>query len=1641
MQNLHKLIGLLTLWMGLLSPVAAQVISIDSVRNSTLGATVSIRGVVTLAQGRFVFIQDSSAGINTFQSTGALADSVASGFIAKGDSIEVTGEFDEFNGLQQISNVSAFTRINRDNPLPDYQVIPLAEVLANGEAYESELVRIFDLSFSTPQAGTWDAGTSYDVTDGTTTLTLRTASGADNPSIDGTDFPGEPFIFEGFIGEFQGTYQLSAWEPEDAYQPFALAIGHNNDAESQLINAGGNNTDFGGAARFKATVDSLRDEAAGVGYNFMLVTSGDNYLPGPEFNASLDRDPALPYYDAILIDSLRYDALCIGNHDFDFGPEVLANLISDASVNMPTFLSANLDFSGEPDLDALVAAGRIAPSKIIERNGRKIGIVGLTTPNLPFISSPGDVVVDPNVATIAQAQVDALTDSGANIIVLISHLQGIGEDTTLIKSLRNVDVVVAGGGSELLGNAASTYFPGDVPTLSYPLEITDAVGDTVPVVTTTGELRYLGYLAAAYSARGELLQVQPDARVIAVDSTVFGEDMAIQMNVVDSVAAYLVELDNTIIATTQPALDGRRSAIRSQETNQGDLIADAWLWQANRLAPQFGAPAVDVAIANGGGIRNDEIIPASSDISLRKTFDISPFGNVITIVEDISPAQFKEIVENAVSRVDTSSGTGRFGQYAGFKIVYDTAETRQLIDNGVITQVGTRVRTITLDDGTPIVKEGQVVPDAPFLTLATANFLADGGDQYPLANNPRTLLGVTDQQTLAAYLTMELDSLITSAQYPEGGDGRTFLRGLDPDSVLTIEQARLFPEGDTVTFEGIVTRAKGRLTHLQADDFAISTFAGGGDYRDSTESGFISQGALVRIKGERADFNELQQINPVVEFTKLSDGNPLPEPQPLTISEYNFGVEGERYESELVRINGLLVDNNPGGSWDDNTSYTVFDLTDTVELRTPGASDTDIPTQAIPSGYFTFEGVLNDRFGTYRPFPIDSTDITPRLVLTILHNNDAESQLIDAGSGAEDFGGAARFKAVVDMLKEDARFLDGSPVVTLSSGDNFLAGPEFSASLDRNPSLPYYDAVVVDSIGYDALAIGNHEFDFGPEVLANFIEDVSATMPPFLSANLDFSGEPSLAALEGSGRIAKRVVIQRGPEQIGVVGATTTLLASISSPGGVSVSQAVADSVQAQVDALTAQGVENIILISHLQSIEEDSALVSQLRDVDIVIAGGGDELLANPDDLLLPGDAPSGPYPRTAPDANGETVFLVTTAGSYKYVGRLVVHFEEGEVAAINDLSGPVRVSTVAPDAVMPDSAIQNGVVDSIEAYVADLAENIIATTEVDLDGLRASVRTKETNLGNLIADAFLWQANELAPSFGAPEADIALANGGGIRNDNIIPANSDITELTTFDILPFSNFITIVPDITPESLKEIMENAVSRVEFTDGRHAQIAGFTLVVDTAGTAQVIDAGTGNITTAGSRVKCIILDDSTYLVKDGVIEPGAPDVNIAIVDFLARGGDQYPFDGAGFTILGVTYQQALENYLVRELNGLVTEAQYPADTTQRNLRVDAGFNCDDLVTHAGLLAQGFRFEAYPNPVRSQLTLVYDLPQAAEVDLAVYSLMGQRLQTLAQGQQPAGVQTVHRSLERLPAGMYLIRLAVDGQVSTKRLNVLR
>lgn len=208
--------------------------------------------------------------------------------------------------------------------------------------------------------------------------------------------------------------------------------------------------------------------------------------------------------------------------------------------------------------------------------------------------------------------------------------------------------------------------------------------------------------------------------------------------------------------------------------------------------------------------------------------------------------------------------------------------------------------------------------------------------------------------------------------------------------------------------------------------------------------------------------------------------------------------------------------------------------------------------------------------------------------------------------------------------------------------------------------------------------------------------------------------------------------------------------------------------------------------------------------------------------------------------------------------------------------------------------------------------AQTVIGNTEVPLDAIEINVRTQETNLGDLIADSFLWQAQQNGFA-----ADVSLLNGGSIRTNTIFPVGN-ITDQNIVDWLPFNGDLMSFDNlISPTDFRNFVENGLETVNpDDDGRFPQIAGFNFTYNP------------NLP-EGSRIVDLYLDNNTPIVENGAVVSGAPSVSLITNDFLAGGGDSYPLLGA-FTDIGTTSQQALTNYIsdANGLNGTVTAIDYP-----------------------------------------------------------------------------------------------------------------
>ncbi len=598
------------------------------------------------------------------------------------------------------------------------------------------------------------------------------------------------------------------------------------------------------------------------------------------------------------------------------------------------------------------------------------------------------------------------------------------------------------------------------------------------------------------------------------------------------------------------------------------------------------------------------------------------------------------------------------------------------------------------------------------------------------------------------------------------------------------------------------------------------------------------------------------------------------------------------------------------------------------------------------------------------------------VTLTLLHNNDGESallpQTVSVNGTTLATGSAAAFKTVLDRERARAKAIRGNSVFATYAGDSFLASNILICSEPSNPTstAPVWDAIAQQKMGYDVHALGNHEFDYGPAFLARYIKAYRSTSgvvdQPFISGNLNFAPSNALSPLVVKGGVVNTAAVtnqkvvgasaiftdpQTG-NKFGIISAITPTLQSISSPLPVQVTSAdldvLAGQLQKSINAFEKQRINRIIMVSHMQSISVDTALIQRLRGVDVAVAGGGDDLLANPNIpngvQLLPGaNAPVGLYPTMVRARNNVDVPMVTTGGNYQYLGRLDVTFDKaGKVVTYNQkTSFPRRVviksdasaALGVTDAVVPNPQIIKDVQTPLETGCLAGQKVPFASSQIVFNTQRGSatipgVRTVETNGGNLVADAFMNSYGQRAAAAGLPANSatnrvVAVTNGGGIRINSLPDTGlvGPISRAMTFSLLPFDNRLTVVQDLTATQLKSIFERACSIGTSGGGQFLQTAGMKVTCSRSGTAQVIStpvgtATAGTITTEGTRVRSIILDGGTALVQNGVPVATAPVVDVVTNSFTAAGGDNYAaFEGAPLKVnFGISYEQTLFDYL-------------------------------------------------------------------------------------------------------------------------------
>ncbi|MCA0991276.1 cell wall-binding repeat-containing protein [Guptibacillus hwajinpoensis] len=460
---------------------------------------------------------------------------------------------------------------------------------------------------------------------------------------------------------------------EAATGDFDLTIMHTNDTHAHLDNA----------PRRLTAVEEIRAARA----NTILLDAGD------VFSGTLFFNKYKGLADVQFMNMMDYDAMVPGNHEFDEGPKTFSEFVKQTKFPI---VSSNIDYSKDPDLSPLYKNemamtgddGTIYPAVILDVNGEEVGVFGLTIESTDELSSPGDTISFLNHQEQAEKMVKMLQDKGVNKIIALTHL-GKTVEVELAKTVEGIDVVVGGHSHTKIEEAV----------------VVDTFEDPTLVVQANEYSKFLGDLEVTFNAEGVLTDWDDELLDLSDDDElerIYESDPEAEA-LLNELKAPLDEFAQQVVGHSDVYLDGKRSSVRTGETNLGNLITDGMLAKAQELTD------ATIAITNGGGIR--ESID-KGPITLGEVLTTMPFGNNLVTLE-MSGQEIIDSLEHGVSGVETAEG--RFPHVSGLKFSFDEK-----------LPVGERILDVNVKT-----KNGyeDINPEAMY-TVATNAFMAGGGDGY-----------------------------------------------------------------------------------------------------------------------------------------------------------------------------------------------------------------------------------------------------------------------------------------------------------------------------------------------------------------------------------------------------------------------------------------------------------------------------------------------------------------------------------------------------------------------------------------------------------------------------------------------------------------------------------------------------------------------------------------------------------------------------------------------------------------------------------------------------------------------------------------------------------------------------------------------
>ena len=1242
----------------------------------------------------------------------------------------------------------------------------------------------------------------------------------------------------------------------------------------------------GGFAKLSTLVKGVRADNP----NTLLLDNGDNQQGTPLTYYFNKVDTTVPNPVIAAMNIMGYDAMTLGNHEFNYGLSIVDKARSESKF---PWLSANIYKED--------GTNYFTPYIVKTVAGVKVGILGLTTKNIPNWEVPANIkgLVFKDTVEEAQKWVKILKDTEkVDLVVLLAH-EGFEKDIDTGKDLGTsienqayaiattvpgIDVMLTGHthlsipGKTLNGvlvmqpkNAGVEICKADITMeqTATGWKVATKTGTNLPVTAdTVADQAILDATKTQHeTAVSYMKEPIGEATGDFPGATSRTEDSAI-MDLIQKVQMKYANTDLSLAAMLpDPAPSFKKGPLTVRDmyslyiyentlfaiTVTGQQIKDELEWSAKYFNTYtYNKTATTLVNSSVVGYNYDMLQGADYVIDTTK-----PAGQRISgLIYHGKPMDMTATYTLALNNY--RAGGGGFLGFKGSPIVYqssdeirnlmiqyvkDTGKIDATVDNNwdlvpdyLDSQYRAAIDTLNRQSALSEFPTGAFVPDSTATRGDLAAIITGSYTAMDSRNHASSFVDVASNGWYARAI-----GTVQARKLMNGTSARTFV----PDAPATTEQAvtalmRASGYGNDASKYDLCAQPLDKVPNLfRNTDGTWKWEALAADTKKNN-------GATINMRsGQSLGGVEMYAIALPVVPGMVVNGYPTGgDLKAFTMKNAKWLLDRTGYALGTWYNKGkTYIDVSTTIPWRDYAvtlgkeydQISIFDLANFEEIPTGGTSGKSgrkpnmnliISDWALP--YVAFaesKGFITAEQATAPKHQLTRGELAEMVVkmrfstVVILQTNDFHGNLLaltDANKNSA--AGAAREATIINGVRSTF----GKDHVLLVDAGDAIQGATVANLFQGKSVIDAYNAM-----GYDVATLGNHEWDYGQQVLKDRIAEAK-----FDYVNANVTG----VNLGWKSNVIKNVA----GINIGLFGVITSDLPTIVAPSsltGVGVADPIA-TAQNQIVDLKGQGAQYIVALSHCGfengGAPLDPAIAAGAPGINLIIGGHSHTVLKV--EVMV-----------------GKTMITQTgTAGAY--VGKEVIDFTTYQGKIIRQNVSYELVPTVTS---VPENPTIKAIVDGYNNQLKGKLSVVVGKALVALDGERADVRTKETNLGNYIAD---WMRISTG-------ADIAFENGGSIRIS--VPAG-DVTVGSIFGVLPFDNFLVVL-EIKGSILKDALENSVSVYPAQLGGFLQVSGFSFTFDPS-------------KPVGSRIVSITKDgkpmnmDATY--------------KLCTADFTAAGGDGY-----------------------------------------------------------------------------------------------------------------------------------------------------